>query len=1180
MVIIYRKDISLFLKCMRISTFIIAIQLSCFSLLAATAPVHAQVSIEVQQADIRSVFTAIEKQAAVTFTFNENTLKAVPAVSLKIRNRPLEEVLSAIEKQTGLQFRQAGKLIAVSKSNAPNTPVEARQLKKADAPDPPVKVSGKVVDGNGLPLPGATITVRGTTLSASADAEGRFQLSLPGPATLLISYVGYKSTEISVGADDMNINIVLEEDKMALQEVAVVSTGYQTLPKERATGSFVQLDNDILNRRVSTSIIDRLEGITPGLVFNRNIKNNENEAAFSIRGRSTINGNPAPLIVIDNFPYEGDISNINPNDVESITVLKDAAAASIWGARSGNGVVVITTKKGKYGQAPEVSFNANVTAGNKPDLSYIPMISSGDMIELTRILFDKGLYNSTIANGYTALYPAVEVLQAQKSGVLTAAAANAQLEQMKQYDLRNDVEKYYYQKSINQQYHINISGGSDRQRYFLSGGYDDNRSNLVRNGYKRVTINGTNTYRLLKDKLELTTAITFTSGSSDQNNTGKPSMVWYPYARLADDNGQPLPIQPQFRKSYTDTVGKGRLLDFTYRPLDELKMADNRTKTADYRINTMLKYRIVQGLDAQFSYQYNKGTSQQRNLMGADTYDTRSLINRYTQVNSTTGAITKPVPDGAILDYTDGGYASHKSRVQFNYAGNWSARHEVNAMGGVELMDYQAEKITGRYYGYNPENATFIPVDNVNNYPTLPTGSPLGLVNVAEQLFTTDRYISYFANASYTYLRRYTLSGSARKDESNLFGVRSNQKGVPLWSAGMAWRIDQEPFYRLGWLPSLRLRLTGGVNGNVDKSVSAYTTALANGTNRYGAPQEYIVNPPNPELRWEKVNVWNAGIDFALQHNILSGSIEYYLKNARDLIGTSAIAPNTGVATFRGNNADLRTWGVDLVLNSRNLSGKFGWTSNFLLSYVTDKITNYKSTPSTVSSYINIFSNPIEGYPYSAVFAYKWAGLDGQGNPQGYVNDAISTDYGRLTRPLSVDEMTYAGSSRPRYFGGLRNNFSYKGITLSANVTFKLKYVQRMNALQYSKLLVTNSQSAFGYADYALRWQKPGDEQYTNVPSFQYPNNTTREQFYTNSEVHIEKGDHIRLQDIQLSYDIRIGKRKPAFRSARLYVYANNLGVLWKATKLKFDPDYTPDVNSWNIVPQPFSLSLGCNIGF
>jgi TonB-dependent SusC/RagA subfamily outer membrane receptor len=302
-------------------------------------------------------------------------------------------------------------------------------------------------------------------------------------------------------------------------EITAVNNGYQTIGRERTTGSFVKIDNELLNRKVSTNILDRLDGVTSGLLFNRN---NINDELLSIRGRSTLLDKDAatPLIVLDNFPYEGDIANINPNIVESITILKDAAAAAIWGARSGNGVIVITTKKGSYQQPIRIDANVNTTFSQKPDLFYSKnFLSATDYIDVEQYLFGKGFYDAQLnsTTSFTALTPVVELLARKRAGTISAADADNQINQLRSNDVRKEFSKYVYQTPVNRQYALTISGGGVNNSFIVSAGHDNNTDLLSRNGYTRSSFNAENRLRLFKG-FELVTTIYYTASDQAINN--------------------------------------------------------------------------------------------------------------------------------------------------------------------------------------------------------------------------------------------------------------------------------------------------------------------------------------------------------------------------------------------------------------------------------------------------------------------------------------------------------------------------------------------------------------------------------------------------------------------------------------------------------------------------------------
>lgn len=1044
-------------------------------------------------------------------------------------------------------------------------------------------IKGTIVNKDLTTLAGATIKLDDGTFVTSSDAKGDFSLYVSqSKFKLIISFVGYENKEFVLELPvKLPLQIMLTETSESLKEV-VVSTGYQNLPLERATGSFSKVNNATLSLKVSTDILSRLENEVPGLIFNKVGNGAAGNNSISIRGQSTINSNTQPLIVIDNFPYDGDLNNINPNDVESITVLKDAAAASIWGSRAGNGVIVITTKKGAYQTPTHVAFNSNITFGQKPNLFYQSKMSSADYIEIEKKLYNQGFYDNAIqSTNYLPLSPVVNLLLAQTNGTISAADANAQIESLKHQDVRNDFEKYFYRQSVNQQYSVNLSGGSQVQKYFLSAGYDKNLDNLVNNGYDRVTINATNTYSLINKKLEITFGINFTDSKTQQNNPGygsvnvNPSNPLYPYAKLADNSGRPVSTVKDYSTSFVDSAARHGLLNWEYKPLEEIQLANNTSAVIDYRINTGLNYKILPGLSAQILYQYENSSTTGRNLQSQDSYYTRNLINNFT-VDNGDGTLTYNVPLGGILDRNDQRYVSQNLRGQLNFQHQWQNKHEVNAIAGYEIQDQHTTSDIYRLYGYDDEHAINGTVAYGDFFPQYSyPGNYSAIPNVDAESDVTNRFLSYFGNASYTYNNLYTFSGSARFDQSNLFGVKTNQKGVPLWSAGAAWNVSNEHFYKLDWLPYLKLRATYGYNGNINTRLSAYTTASyqSGSTSSTGLNYAFIDNPPNPELRWERVEIINLGLDFNTQKNILSGSIEFYSKRGLDLIGDTPFPPSSGITTFTGNTADTKGHGIDLNLTSHNLDGRFKWYTSLLFSYVVDKVTNYGSTQN-VSDYLTYLGGfPLQGKPQYAVYSYRWAGLDPQnGNPRGYLNGAVSEDYSAIISGATTANIQYNGPARPTKFGSLRNTFSIGAVSLSANISYRFGYYFRKSSVNYIDVL--NGIGSSG--DYADRWQQPGDESHTNVPSLPAIADNNRDNFYLYSSALVAKADNIRLQEVTLSYDLNKSQFKSLpFSSIRFYLYMNNVGLIWKAAKGNIDPDYATSV-----YPPVKTLSLGLKADF
>ncbi|WP_460677815.1 SusC/RagA family TonB-linked outer membrane protein [Mucilaginibacter koreensis] len=1040
-------------------------------------------------------------------------------------------------------------------------------------------ITGTVLSGNnGEPLAGAT--VRTQTQSTVTDLSGNFALRLTAAAdSLTISFIGYRTQTIQLNHSPGFRHVIqLEPTANRLNEV-VINTGYQRLPRERATGSFAQVDRQLLNRRVSTDLLSRLEDVTSGLIFNRGATSTNAQTPITIRGQSTINANVDPLIILDNFPYQGDLNDINPNDVESVTVLKDAAAASIWGARAGNGVIVITTKKGAFNRPIQVSLNANVTIGAKPDLFYQPQMSSAEFIDIEQKLFAQGFYQAAEQSAaHTALTPAVELFIAQRDGKISTAEANAQLEVLKQQDVRNDLNRYFYRKSVNQQYAFNLSGGSEKQRFYVSTGYDKDLANLNRNTYDRFTLNASNTYSLIGSRLQVNTGFMLTQSRTQLDNPNYNASYnaitntpYYPYARLADSEGNPLTVANDYRMAYARSAAAAGLLDWQYSPVNELYAADQISRVTDYRINASADYKIIPALHALVSYQYGRGLTDGRNLQSQDSYYTGNLINQFSQVNAD-GSIKRIIPLGGILDLGQTSLTSHNIRGQLNFSKGWQ-KNEINAIAGYELQEVHTTGNTYRLYGYDGDHATSQLVDYVNPYPLYQNPGATGQVpNRDTQTELTDRYISWYANAGYTLDRRYSLTGSVRFDRSNLFGVNTNQKGIPLWSAGAGWNISHESFYHLGWLPYLKFRATYGLSGNVDKKLSAFTTAQYALTKAPTTllPFQRIVNPPNPELRWEQIRTTNFGLDFSTRNDRISGTIEVYQKKGIDLIGTTPFAPSTGISSFTGNNANTLTHGADLTINTRIIDRTIQWNTTLLLSYVKDRVTEY-ATAQLNASTIGLIGYPIQGNPLYAIYSYPWAGLDPlTGDPQGILNGQVSKDYAAILSNASAGTIVYNGSARPTTFGAFRNTITYRNFSLSANISFRLGYYFRRSSVNYTSVL----SGLGGSGDYALRWQQPGDESHTQIPSLPAAIDNNRDGFYALAETLVGKADHIRLQDINFSYDLSgIRLKKLAIRHLQLYLYANNLALLWKANSFGVDPDYQTG-------PPPKTIAAGFKLDF
>lgn len=1032
-------------------------------------------------------------------------------------------------------------------------------------------ISGRVVSATTQHgLYGASILLEGKRIGLS-DNYGQFNVTVNERDSILtILFMEYKTYSMPIFKGKTKGYYVQLENDVQMMEEVIVSTGIQQLPKERATGSFEKIDQQLFERVVVPNVLQRLDGITTSLYYTKLPGGDE----INIRGVSTITAGTKPLIVVDNFPYDGDINNINANDIESITVLKDAAAASIWGARSGNGVIVITMKKGRFNQPMKVHLNTSISFQGKPRLMENQQYIKGvDYAEVETFLFEKGYYNNDLNNTVSrpVISPVVEILAKKRSGQLSSEQAASAIASITQYDIRQEMLQYLNRLGVAQQFSIGMAGGSNGINYNFNLGYDGNATNVIGNNNERLTLSN-NTSVKVSQKIELKLGMNYTLQSFDQNavtrlDAGKRSLL--PYARLVDDNGKALAIEKDFRSAFLDTVGGGRLHDWKFRPLDELKNANNRLNTQDILLRLGLKYNINSAFSLEINSQMEKAHNNQRNYYNRETYLVRDLSNRFTQLSSTT--VKNVIPLGGILDLSDSRLNSYAGRVQVNFDKQWKL-HQVNALAGGELRSNLFDLSGSRTYGFNEDNLNFVVMDYLTEFPIfMGLTSAMRIPSGSFQFNKTkNRLASAFANAGYYFKERYSLTASVRKDASNLFGVASNDKWSPFWSVGAGWEISKEAFYKFSALPYLKARVTYGYNGNINNGIASIPTIelMASNTQVTDLPWAIVRNLSNSKLRWEQSGILNAGIDFRLNDQRLNGLIELYKKNSIDLIAPSLVDPTSGIFVMNLNDASIRTNGLDVRLNALIINRKIKLKTSLLYSHVKNVITKYSTVSPNKSTYINLTNSikPREGADPYAITSYRFAGLDTAGNPIGYFEGNISKAYADIVNKPTWDDLVTTGSARPTTFGNILNTISYKEFSISFNISYKLGYYFRRSTIHYANLF----SSGVVHADYYKRWQQKGDEAFTTVPSLIYPSNSNRDNFYANSEANVSKGDHIRLQDISINYNFSGNfKGGSILKRLELYCYASNLGILWRANRYGLDPEY----------PTTFPASIMCSFG-
>ncbi len=1165
-----------------------AIFLLCAGLMASATGNGQQITLTLKSATLEKAFEEIKKQSGYSFLYTDQMLQQAKRVDIDVKKQELAQVLQICFKDQPLDYTIVNKTIVVKAKTADKV-----NEQEPEAIPPPIDIRGRVLNENGEPVI-ITVTVKGTRNATSTNAEGYFELKgVDEHAILVLTGVSIETVEWKVGGKTQLDLIV----KMAVKEgeSVIINTGYGKVSKERFVGAYSQLDSAAYHRRAGMNILERLDGTVPGLLFRKTASVGQ---PIQIRGISTLGGGSDisslwnPLIVVDNFPMDERFSldNLNPNDIENITVLKDAAAASIWGARAGNGVIVVTTKKGRYNKALQTSVTSNITFISKPDLYYVDRVSTSDFIDIERSLFDLGFYNNNLNNTFTwpVVSPVAEILNRKRAGIISPADAESQINALRTPDLRAEIDQYVNRVAVRQQHHIGISGGSRNLGYNMSVGYNHNMSGIQgsKSDYQ-YTIQTNVSLKPIKN-LEIQAGINYGKGI----NQSVPSFSLnnpFPYLQLKDQQGNYLGVPYNIRSYYLDTLGalNSGLLDWQYRPLDEIRNYDNTIQNQFVLLNASLTYRITPSLTADLSYRHTSEVSLGRQSFSEQSFYTRDLINKFTNFSASNPDLRYPVPRGSIVDLQAGEAQNYQARGSLGYSKNFQ-QSSFSIQAGGDISENRGLRRSNRLYGYNDNTASFKPnIDYYNFYPWAyatfaGAESTIPYVN-GYDIQPLNRFVSVWANGSYTFKDRYTLYASARRDGTNVFGVNTNNKWKPLWSIGGKWQLSKESFFNISSFDQLSLRASFGYSGNVSNRQAGvltinYINTPATYTNLLYATPGF---PNNPELRWEQVQQMNIAADFSLFKGRLSGSLDLFRKISTDLISPYPFDPTTGVSQQTVNSASLKGSGFELSLQSVNIKGPVRWTTSAGVSYARTVVTEVYNGGLLAKDLLLTNVNASVGRLAFAMSSYRWAGLDPlTGDPLGYLNGQVSKDYIGISND-AIDNQKYHGSSVPLLSGFLQNSFSWKGATLSFNITGRFNYYFRKPALEISH---TGQMSGTNYlAEYYDRWQKPGDEAFTNIPSILYPVPSAvanRRAFWGSAEIHVMRGDNIRLQDTRISYRWNVKQEQSrTFKSIDCFFYPNNLNlVIWRAAKTSYDPDYSGGSSDPTFAPTPRTWTFGITV--
>lgn len=1032
------------------------------------------------------------------------------------------------------------------------------------------------------------------------DANGEFNLpGIADNATITISNVGFETQEIKVNKrKDIAVRLKIKVTELSNVEVTY-SNGYQVLAKERATGSYAKPDMETFKARVSTQdLIGRLDGLVPGMSVVpgppgqlSNINGNGKTTQSSlIRGASSIQLGTEPLYVLNGVPTQ-DFSDINPDDVADITVLKDAAAAAIWGAQAANGVIVVVTKSGRKDGRFKVNYSGYLSYQGKPDFSQSPMMNSKQYIQAAKETFDP-VYNdwSSLYSGFIA--PHEVILYNQYRGLITAAQANASLDSLSNIDNLGQIKDIWFRNAFTTNHTISMSGGGNVYSFYGALSYTDIHSNTPGEKNEAYRINlGQEINPSRNIKISLTTNLNNTVIS--KKRTIPISNAFLPYQLFRDAQGNSLNIDYMSRWSDSlrqDYQARSRV-NLDYNPVDEMNYGHTKTNNIGINLSANVNIHLWKGLSFLGTYNFGKQPTV------SDLYDDhKEFALRQQLVSMTIAPTTSSIPQ--YLLPTTGGSYEHLTTDQRD----WTVRNQLtyiaNPRDGKDYLSIQAgqegrESMSTSTYinleGYDEALETYAILD----YKTLSQGvfgTVTGYGGYYGSPFqtseSTTRFTSYFALANYTLDHKYSVDLSWRQDHSNLFGSDHSSQNRPIWSFGAKWQLAKENFMKAQtWINDLGLRATYGITGN-----SPYVGAASSRDILYSNPYAYpppisgpalgITGYANRTLNWETTKTLNIGIDFAMLKRRISGSIEGYHKNTENMLGGVSLNPFTGQTTGTGNIGSLVNKGIELSLHTVNVQIRnFSWSTNFIFAWNKSKLVSY-STPSpySLTDYGKTGAAYWIGYSLKPVFAYKWAGLDSLGDPQIRLADKTVT---KTPNAAKVDDVIYKGTALPVFYGGLTNTFQYKSLSLSVNMIYSLGNVMRDNdnVILYGRLTAQSGWGGNLSADFTKRWKKPGDEKITDIPSYVSDGsiNYSRRSlsYYSYADVNVLSASYVKARDITLNYNLpQKWMRRVRVEGIGVYVQTGNF-MVWKANKRGIDPE-----SMRGVVPSRHPVSVGANVSF
>ncbi len=1159
-------------RVMKISVFLVLV---CTLQLSASVMLGQQVSLKTGEMSVREVFKELKAQTGSFFMYSEKEISQDLNVDIEISNVSLEDALELICEQALLQYEIVDDYVLITKSPIV-IKTKIKQEKKG--------LEGKVIDETGVPLPGVSIVVKGSSIGVSTDMNGRYKLNLKLDKVVLVySFIGMVSQEVKYTGQN-EIDIVLKYDSEALGEVVV--TGYQEIKKTRMTGAVVTVTAaDIVNKGI-TSVEDALKGQLVGVSSMNTSGRPGSSAQIRIRGINSLTGNTSPIWILDGMPLQGDlpsvadgtsfessvltngIGNISPDDIESITILKDAAATAIYGSRAANGVIVVKTKQGTAGKS-YINVRSTFSIEEAPH-SRLSMMDSNDKIN-----FERSLHNDfphvTIDGRVFKLLKDVD------RGVVSRADAEKAIE-----TLRGVNTNWYdeiFRTGTSQNHSVSMSGGSEKTQFYSSVNYLSQKGIMPNNKYNNFGANLRITHDFT-DKLR----INFKLSSSVRNDRSSASIINpLRYATFANPYEKPYNEDGSFAYDRTFKSDLSQIRDgykYDVNVLEDLNANTSETRYVSNTMNLKLEYKLLDGLTFVSQSSISATSSHARREMLPGTYSSKAsawLNNVYAE---------KEIPDymnkGSLRESTTRS-DSYTFRNHLEYAKSFKDIHFFNMILGQEI----SSKESNRFANYSPEYA---PQYGLIGYPNLKgiDAGDLSMDNLGKTSEYQNRSASFFATMSYTYDDKYVISGSFRKDGVDIIGT--DNRFTPLWNISGKWNIYKETFMEdVNFVDVLSVRASYGFTGSIDHSAYPFTTLKYTSSSfRYnGELVPTYITPGNPSIKWQKKEDRSIGVDFSLFRRRINGTINYYNNDTRDVLDYLKTASSTGRNSVRANVASLRNSGYEFSLSTVNIDSKnFRWTTSFNISLNNNKVTDtyYKSIADLPVSSKNyrIGSLFVKNKPVNAWYGYEFAGVDqATGHPLAYIDarDDKGNALGHkradgryvidMDSEFSNKALKYLGEGYPPITGGFGTMLTYKRLSFSTQFTFmtghKIKSFRPGvgSPLSSAKLnLLEREQN---------RWRKVGDV--TNVPVYSSNYYSAYTKYFFDSE--IEDGSFLKCSYASLSYNLAqkicdklaISRLKINFNAHNLFTFTKYKGI---------DPETMGAFG----YPSARKYMIGINVGF